>query len=113
LVGRLQAANRLTENAVENFARDGKFEETAAALSLMGQLPIDLVERAMVMEREEAILIVTKAVDLSWQAAKAVLLLGRGKGSVAADTLEKSRTVYNNMKRATAVQVLNYQRERR
>lgn len=113
LVGRLQVANKLTENTIENFARDGKFEETAAALSLVGQLPIDLVERAMVMEREEAILIVTKAVGLSWQTAKAVLLLCAGKGGIATDKLEKSQTIYNNMKRATAVQVLTYQRERR
>ena len=113
LVGRLQAAGKLTESAIENFARDGKFEETAAALSLMGQLPIDLVERAMVVEREETILIVAKAIGLSWQTASAVLQLCAGKGGVAAERLESSRTIYNTMKRETALQVLDYQRGRR
>lgn len=113
MVGRLQAANKLTETVVESYARDGKFEETAAALSLMGQLPIDLVERAMVGEREETVLIVAKAVGLSWQTARAVLQLCAGKTSIAAERLESSRSVYNSMKRETAVQVLDHQRGRR
>ena len=113
MVGRLHAAGKLTETVVENFARDGKFEETAAALSVMGQFPIDLIERSMVMEREETVLIVTKAVGLSWQTAKAVLQLCAGKAGVSAERLENSRTIYSNMKRDTALQVLNYQRSRR
>jgi uncharacterized protein (DUF2336 family) len=113
LVGRMHASKTLSENAIENFARDGKFEETAAALSLLSNLPIDLVERAMVMDREETILIVTKAIGLSWLAAKAVLNLCAGKGGLAPDTLEKCRTTYNNMKRETALQVVKFQRERR
>ena len=112
-VGRLQAAGKLSETAVENFARDGKFEETAAALSLMGQLPIDLVERSMVMEREETVLIVAKSIGLSWQTAKALLQLCAGKAAIPAERLENSRTIYNNMKRETAAQVLKFQREHR
>ena len=90
MVGRLQAAGKLSETDVEGFARDGKFEETAAALAMMGPLPIDMVERSMVMDREETVLIVTKAVGLSWQTAKAVLQLCAGKAGDRRRTLENS-----------------------
>jgi len=113
LVGALHFASKLTGNTVENFARDGKFEETAAALSLMGGWPIDLVERAMVTDREETILIVTKALGLSWQTVNAVLKMCAGKGGLGPDTLEKSRVIYNGMKRETAEQVMRYQLSRR
>ena len=104
---------KLDESNVEGFARAGKFEETAAALAVMGALPIDMVERAMVTDREEAILLVTKAIGLSWPAARSVLYLCAGKGGLAADTLAKCRTIYYNMKRETAAQVIKYQRDRK
>jgi len=76
-------------------------------------LPIDAVERAMVMDREEGILIVCKASQLSWPATRAVLHLCARKGGIPAATLEKIRTAYHNMKRETALQVVKYQRENR
>lgn len=112
LIASLRASNRLSENDVQGFARAGKFEETAAALAAMCDLPIEMVERAMVLDREETILIVAKAIGLSWQTTKAVLLMCAGKGGLAADTMERCRTVYNNLKRETALQVIKFQRSR-
>lgn len=113
LIKSLRENNHLSEIEVDAFARAGRFEETAAALAVMCILPIDAVERAMVMDREEGILIVAKAADLSWPTTRSVLYLCAGKGGIAAATLEKSRTAYNNMKRETALQVVKYQRENR
>jgi uncharacterized protein (DUF2336 family) len=112
LVESMWIAGRLSESDVEAFARARKFEETAVALAIMCGLPIDMVERAMVLDREETILIVAKAIGLSWSTAKTVLFLCAGKGGVSADTLEKCRTVYNNLKRETALQVIKFQQKR-
>jgi uncharacterized protein (DUF2336 family) len=113
LVESLQASNRLSEADVEGFARAGKFEETAVALSVMSDLPIEMVERAMVLDREETILIVAKAIGLSWATANAVLTMCAGKGGLGVVTLEKCRTTYYGLKRDTAVQVINYQKNLR
>lgn len=113
LVKSLRATGQLSEIEIDGFARAGKFEETAVALAAMCTLPVEAVERAMVMDREEGILIVAKAIDLSWPTARAVLNLCAGKGGIAANTLENCRTLYNNMKRETALQVVQYQRDNR
>jgi uncharacterized protein (DUF2336 family) len=113
LVKSLRDNNHLSEIEVEAFASAGKFEETAAALAVMCILPIDAVERAMVMDREEAVLIVCKASHLSWSATRAVLSLCAGRAGIATTRLEKIRTAYGNMKRETALQVVKYQRENR
>lgn len=113
LVKSLRDAGHLSEIEIAAFAREGKFEETAVALAVMCTLPVEAVERAMVMDREEGILIVAKAIDLSWPAARAVLNLCAGKGGIAPDTLEKCRGLYSNMKRDTALQVVKYHRDRR
>ena len=109
----LRDAGHLSEIEIDEFARAGKFEETAVALAAMCTLPVDAVERAMVMDREEAILIVAKAIDLSWPTARSILSLCAGKNSVSPETVEKCRSLYNNMKRDTALQVVKFQREKR
>lgn len=113
LIESLRGSSKLAENDVATFAQTGKFEETAVALAIMCDLPVDVVERAMVQDREETILIVAKAIGLSWPTAKAVLFLCAGKGGMAADTLEQCRSVYNNLKRETALQVVKFQKNRR
>lgn len=113
LVKSLRDANQLSEIEVNGFARAGKFEETAVALSMLAILPVEAVERAMVMDREEGILIVSKAIDLSWPTVRAILNLCAGEGGIAAAELERCRSLYGNIKRDTALQVVKYQREKR
>lgn len=112
LVASMQAAGRLSENDVETFARAGKFEETAVTLAILCKLPVDVVERAMVQDGTETILIIAKSVGLSWAALKAVLLLAGGKGDLPEHVLEQSRMVFNKLRRETAIQVVQFQQSR-
>ena len=112
LVESLQASGKLGEADVEAFARAGKFEETAVALASLSALPIEVVERAMVQDREETALIVVKAIGFSWPTAKAVLLLCAGKRGLSPNALEQCRVVFDRLKRATAQQVVEFQRKR-
>lgn len=112
LVESLRASGGLGEGDVEGFARAGKFEETAVALASLSALPIDVIERAMVQDREETILIVVKAIGMSWPTAKAVLLLCAGKRGFSPNALEQRRAVFNRLNRATAQQVVEFQRKR-
>src|SRR5450759_398053 len=90
LVESLRASGRLSEGDVEAFARAGKFEETAVALAMLTALPIDMIERAMVQDRE-GVLIVAKASGLAWSTVKAILLLCADKGGMSAQALEQCR----------------------
>ena len=111
MVEQLHAAGRLTEAEVESFARAGKFEETAAGLALLADLPIDMIERAMVQDRE-GVLIVAKASGLSWPTVKAVLHLCAGKGGISPQALEQCRELFHKLKPETAQQVISFQRKR-
>src|SRR5260221_14578111 len=46
----LRSLGQLGEKDVEGFARGGKFEMATAALAILCDLPIEVVERAMVQE---------------------------------------------------------------
>src|SRR5271170_2597949 len=65
-VGKLHQYGKLDEDRLFDYAYSLKFDETAVALSLLCALPIDVVERAMIDKNREVILILAKALDLSW-----------------------------------------------
>ena len=108
-----QAFGRLNEGGVEAFARGGKFEETAVALAILSNLPIDVIERAMVQDREEAILIVVKAIGFSWPTAKAILVLCANGRSMSPHSVEQCQNIFSQLKRETAQKVVEFQRRRK
>lgn len=109
----LQAKRVLSDSDVASFATAGKFEETAVALAMMCALPIDVIERVMVQDLEETILIVAKAIGLSWSTVKAVLKLCAGKSGVSEQALGRSLAVFSRLKQETAQQVVEFQRKKR
>ncbi|UQR65077.1 DUF2336 domain-containing protein [Bradyrhizobium sp. C-145] len=71
----IHAMGKLDEARLLSFARSRCFDKTAVALSLMCDLPIGPVERALVQSEPDQLLILAKAIDLSWETAKALLAL--------------------------------------
>ena len=69
----LQQKGLLDQARLIEFAQAGRFDETTIALSMLCDLPIGLVERAIVQDHAELILVLGKAIGLSWDATKAIL----------------------------------------
>jgi uncharacterized protein (DUF2336 family) len=109
LVGVMRAEGRLRESDIEAFARERRFEETAAALAILSELPTDAVERAIVHDRVESVLIICKAIGLSWNTVKAVLTLRSENGGLSKYDLENYLTLFTRLKRETARHVLKFQ----
>src|SRR5262245_15047982 len=110
LVAAMQAEGRLGENAVEAFAREKKFEETTAALAALSELPPDVVERAIVHDRVESVLIIAKAIGFAWNTVKAILMLrAADKGGLSKHELENCLALFTRLKPETARQVLKFQ----
>ena len=112
LVESLYASGRLDERDVEDFAKSRMFEETTVALSVLCDLPIDVVERAMVQDNPEPALILVKAAGFSWSAAHAILLLRAGESRVSAHEFERHAANFSKLKAATAQYVVRFQRMR-
>jgi uncharacterized protein (DUF2336 family) len=108
----IQKKRHLGEADVAAFAQAGKFEETTLALATMCALPLDVIERVMAQDLEETILIVAKAVGLSWSTVKAILRLCAGKGGLSEQSLGRSLSVFSKLKPETAQQVVEFQRKR-
>ncbi len=74
-IEQLHKNGELTEDRVREFASLGKFDETAEALCLLADLPIGAVERALVHDTGDQILILAKSIDFSWKTTHALLAL--------------------------------------
>jgi uncharacterized protein (DUF2336 family) len=113
IVGKLHQYGELNEEKIFEFAYSLKFDETAVALSLLCVLPIDVVERAMVDENREAILILAKALDLSWATTMSLLFLGAAKYRITARDLDTMKSDFARLNVETSKQVLKVYRSRR
>lgn len=110
-IAEMRRLGQLNEQALIEFARERKFEEVTVALSLICDLPVNTVERALNDDHGEMILILAKAANLSWASAKLLLLLRAGDG-VSAHDLEAAHKNYSTLSAKTARQVLNFYRTR-
>jgi uncharacterized protein (DUF2336 family) len=111
-VERQNRVRRIGESEIYQYARDRKFEETAIALSIMCDTPIDVVERALLDPGAEIILILAKVAALSSTTTKAVLLLRAADRGMSAKDLEHALSSFNRLQVDTARRVLSFFRTR-
>jgi uncharacterized protein (DUF2336 family) len=97
-----------TEGDVHMRAHAQDFEKTVVALALFGRLPIDLVERALLDERPDMVLILAKAAGCSRTTTKAILLMqAAGRGMSDAD-MEQALASFERLSTKTAKRVLEF-----
>jgi uncharacterized protein (DUF2336 family) len=65
----------ITEASVHGPAHAQDFEKTAVALARLGVFSVDLVERALLDEGEDMVLLLAKAAGCSWTTARELLLM--------------------------------------
>ncbi len=106
----LHSRGQLDGARLLEFAHRGDFDRTAVALSIMCDLPIGLLERALVQDEPEQLLVFAKAVDLSWETTKAILQVG-GNGC-AKQRLDQCFASYFRLKPKTARDALRFYRLR-
>jgi uncharacterized protein (DUF2336 family) len=111
-VERQNRIRRIGESEVYQYARDRKFEETAIALSLMCDTPIDVVERALLDPGAEIVLILAKVAALSSTTTKAILLLRAADRGMSAKDLDQALTSFNRLQPDAARRVLGFFRTR-
>jgi len=111
-VDRQNRIRRLGEAEIYQYARDRKFEETAIALSILCDTPIDVVERALLDPGAEIVLILAKVAGLSSTTTKAILLLRAADRGMSAKDLDTALASFTRLQPDTARRVLGFFRTR-
>ena len=81
-------------------------------MSLMCDLPLQLVERAFVQNKPEQILILAKAIELSWVTTVRLLLLQAGVSGCARPQLDLCLASFSRLQPRTAQATLQNLRKK-
>jgi uncharacterized protein (DUF2336 family) len=104
----LRAAGGLGESEVVAFAKAHQFEETAAALAVLCDLPIETVEQALNQEPPDAVLIMAKALGMSRETVKAILRMRAGGRGISPGELEQCLDAFTRLRAAIAKQIIKF-----
>jgi uncharacterized protein (DUF2336 family) len=108
----LQRRGQLNDRRMEVIAKAGRIEEITIALALMSELPQAFVERAMKQERAEMVLIIAKAVALSWPTVKAILCARAGGRPTSGGEIAQCLASYERLKATAAQEIVRFHRMR-
>jgi hypothetical protein len=105
-------AHPVAEGNVHAPARAQEFEKVVIALARLGRFPVDLVERALVDEGADMVLILARAANCSWATAKELLQMQAAGRRLTADDLSQAYDRYNKFTPQTARSIFDFHRER-
>jgi uncharacterized protein (DUF2336 family) len=105
----LHHAGELNQSALLGFAKAYKYEESIAALSAMSAVKIATLDRLIMGDRHDPILIVGKAVGLEWATVRALILLRLGPNRVPSPAdIESARVNFGRLMPSTAERVVSF-----
>jgi uncharacterized protein (DUF2336 family) len=103
----------LTESSILEYARAHKIEEATVGLSLLCSLPVQVVERALIDNSREITLILTKALDFSWETAMSLLFLHAKDHRISSRDFEDMKEEFERLDAKTARNVLEFYQSRK
>lgn len=110
----LSMAEELNEAALMAFAKEHKYEETVATLSVMTGVSLSIIDHLIRGERHDPILIMGKSLGLQWATVRALIIvrIGPGKPNPSIPEMEEARMNYERLVPATAQRVLKFWQKR-
>lgn len=108
----LHRAGALNGESLAQFAQAGKFDEVTVALSLMCDLPVGHIERAIVHHRADHLMVLAKAIGLNWDTTRAILRMRGPARSVGAADLDANAQSFAKLQQKTAVAAMDFYRLR-
>ncbi|UFZ06134.1 DUF2336 domain-containing protein [Bradyrhizobium ontarionense] len=102
----LQASGQLNEAHLHGFAKEGSFDKVTLALSLMSKLPLDVVERAFVRNQPDQLLVLAKALDLSWVTTTTLLFMQASASGSARPQLDQHLASFSQLQPRAAQSTL-------
>jgi uncharacterized protein (DUF2336 family) len=98
LVESIHRAGLLTAGKLQEFASNGRFEETVAALSLMSNLPTAAIEQDMRDASSQSLLELARAIGLSWETTRSIMTLAAKRYRHSRQAVSRSDATYRSFR---------------
>jgi hypothetical protein len=110
LVKLLKDLNELDDATVMKFVEAGKFDEIAAALAVLSDVPTELIARLLEGPRSDLVLIPCKSAGLSWPVVEPILRTRPLKQPISDQALKLARRDYGKLSAETAQRTMRFWR---
>jgi len=104
----LNAAGKLCEADLAGFAQAQNYEETIAALSVLCDVPVDVIDRLLAGDRPDPVLILGRASGFSWDTVRAVITARPGGKGTSTQAIEAARDNFEKLTAPTAQRVVRF-----
>jgi Uncharacterised protein conserved in bacteria (DUF2336) len=94
----------------EEFAAANRFDEMVAALSVMSGVPTAIIERNMRETNTQSLLVLAKAIGLSWDTTRGIMALAAKRHGRSMTGIDQSMSSFNCLRQSTAQQILDFHR---
>jgi uncharacterized protein (DUF2336 family) len=108
LVKLMKGMNELNDAAVIKFAETRKFDEVAASLALLNNVPTDMMARLLEGPRSDLVLIPCKSAGWGWLAVQSVLQHRPSLQKIDEQTLKVAARDYGKLSEETAQRTLRF-----
>ena len=108
LVRGLHKERKLGEADVAEFAKAGKYEETIAALAVLCEVPVEVVDRLMNGVRADPALILARAATSTWETVRAIICARPGAKGTSTQALDAAKENFDRLTMATAQRVVRF-----
>jgi len=107
-VREMHGAARLGEPELAEFAKQRKFEETVAAVSVLCGVPVETADRLMAGDRPDPILILCKAASFSWTTARAIIMSRPSARGTSNQSIDAAFANFEKLSASTAQRVVRF-----
>jgi uncharacterized protein (DUF2336 family) len=104
----MRTKGELNEAAIFEFAKAGRLADIVAALSLLCEVPLTLVENLLQSEHREALLVPCKAAALDWPTVRMILSCRSVGRTMSDQDVDTARTEYFKLSQNNAKRVLRF-----
>jgi uncharacterized protein (DUF2336 family) len=108
----LHRSGGLTGERLFEFAQQGKFDEITIALALMCDLPVGHIERAIMHSEADHLIVLAKAIGLSWETTKAILSMHSPTKVAVTAKLEAHCASFAKLQPKSAISAMQFYRLR-
>jgi hypothetical protein len=104
----MKELNELDDVAVYKFAEDGKFNEVAASLAILNEVPTEMMVRLLEGIRSDLVLIPCRSARLNWPTVETILRKRPMPLPIDAQTLEVAERDYKRLSLETAQRTVRF-----
>jgi uncharacterized protein (DUF2336 family) len=103
----LHKERKLTEADIAQYAKNGQYEETIAALATLCAVPVEVVDRLMNGDRADPVLILARATNFGWSTVREIINARPGP-KPSPQTLDAAFENFERLTSATAQRVVRF-----